>query len=54
MLQSPKHHAQHHIEPFESKYCVMTDWLNPILDRLDFWRRLEEIIWKVFAIRSQH
>ena len=54
LLQSPKHHAQHHIEPFESRYCVMTDWLNPILDRIDFWRRLEEIIWRVFAIRSQH
>jgi hypothetical protein len=40
-LQSPKHHGLHHRAPFETKYCVMSDWLNPILDILGFWRALE-------------
>jgi hypothetical protein len=52
LFQSPKHHALHHIDPFELKYCVMTDWLNPILDRLGLWRGLEWFIFKVFEIRS--
>ena len=40
-LQSPKHHAEHHRSPFAVKYCVMSDWLNPFLDALGLWRRLE-------------
>ncbi len=28
------HHGRHHRDPFEVKYCVMTDWLNPILDAI--------------------
>jgi ubiquitin-conjugating enzyme E2 variant len=50
LFQSPKHHAQHHIDPFESKYCVMTDLLNPLLDRLDFWRRLEWIVERTIGV----
>jgi hypothetical protein len=50
LLQSPKHHAQHHIDPFESKYCVMTDLLNPLLDRLKFWRRLEWIVERTLGV----
>jgi ubiquitin-conjugating enzyme E2 variant len=50
LLQSPKHHAQHHIDPFESKYCVMTDLLNPLLDRIKFWRRLEWIVERTLGV----
>lgn len=41
LLQSPRHHGHHHRSPFEVKYCVMSDWLNPILDYCNFWRGLE-------------
>lgn len=41
-LQSPSHHAIHHRD-FGSRYCVITPWLNPMLD-LFFWRALERII----------
>ena len=51
LLQSPRHHAQHHIDPFESKYCVMSDWLNPILDHFGFWRKLE---WFVALVLRVH
>ena len=50
LVQSPKHHAQHHVDPFESKYCVMTDLLNPLLDRLKFWRRLEWIVERTLGV----
>lgn len=50
LLQSPTHHARHHRSPFEIKYCVMTDWLNPLLDYVGFWRLLERAIGRVLGI----
>jgi ubiquitin-conjugating enzyme E2 variant len=44
IIQSPVHHGQHHHDPFEIKYCVMTDWLNPFLDALGFWRASEKVL----------
>lgn len=41
VLQSPRHHAIHHRSPFDCHYCVMTDWLNPVLDGLRFWLAIE-------------
>ncbi len=47
LIQSYKHHNKHHKRPYDSKYCVMTDYLNPILDYLKFWRALEWIFAKL-------
>lgn len=40
-IQSPKQHAGHHRPPQDKSYCILTDWLNPILDALRLWDRLE-------------
>lgn len=48
LLQSKKHHYLHHSSPHEFRYCILTNWLNPILDYLKFFRFLEYIILKVF------
>lgn len=48
LLQSKKHHNLHHASPFEIRYCILTNWLNPILDHIKFFRFLEWIILKVF------
>jgi ubiquitin-conjugating enzyme E2 variant len=50
IFQSPKHHADHHRSPFEIKYCVMSDLLNPFLDTIQFWRGCEAVLW-CFGIR---
>ncbi len=47
VIQSPVHHGQHHHDPFEVKYCVMTDWLNPFLDNIGFWRGAEYLLSRV-------
>lgn len=47
VIQSPKHHAGHHRPPNAVRYCILTDWLNPILDRLRVWARLEAALAKV-------
>lgn len=40
LLQSPKHHALHHRPPHLTGFCILTDWLNPALDAIGFWRLL--------------
>lgn len=41
IVQSPRHHARHHRDGFDSHYCILTNWLNPVLDALGFWSRME-------------
>jgi plasmanylethanolamine desaturase len=43
VLQSTQHHGQHHRKPNNSHYCTVTDFLNPVLDYMHFWRGLEWI-----------
>lgn len=43
LLQSPKSHSTHHRPPHLTNFCVLTDWLNPPLEALGFWRGLEHI-----------
>lgn len=41
LLQSPRHHAVHHVPDHRRRYCIVTDWLNPTLDRMGFWAAIE-------------
>ena len=45
LIQSHKHHAAHHRALKNVNYCTITNWLNPVLERIRFWRWLEAIIW---------
>ena len=36
-----RHHAIHHAAPYLRHYCITTGWMNPLLDRMQFFRRLE-------------
>lgn len=42
--QSPKHHAKHHQGCHCNNYCVMTDWVNPVLEKINFWGLLERLV----------
>lgn len=44
LAQSRNHHALHHAAPSDRRYCILTAWLNPILDRVGFWRLLERAL----------
>jgi hypothetical protein len=55
LLISPSHHSGHHFvrgKPVERedssiRFCVMSSWLNPILDRIGFFSALERLLrWK--------
>ena len=41
IILSPEHHRSHHTAPFESSYAITNGWLNPLLNRTRFFRRLE-------------
>lgn len=53
ILQGPRHHAIHHTDPKSTHYCVITEFLNPVLERLRFWTRLECWLRKAFGIRRR-
>ena len=44
ILQSTAHHAEHHKRPYANRYCTTTNFLNPVLDGVGFWRGLEWLI----------
>lgn len=41
LVLEPSHHKLHHTEPFNIHYCITNGWLNPLLNKLKFFRRLE-------------
>ena len=44
VLQSSAHHVAHHRGEKNSRYCVITPVLNPVLDRIRFWHALEGLL----------
>jgi plasmanylethanolamine desaturase len=49
VLQTSEHHAVHHAGRKDSRYCVVTNVLNPVLDTVKLWRFLEWLILMVAA-----
>jgi len=44
LILSPEHHAIHHASPQDKAYCITVGWMNPLLDRIAFFRALESLI----------
>lgn len=44
VLLSPQSHDRHHRGAHDRSYCVTSGWLNPLLDRSDFFGRLEGLL----------
>lgn len=47
LIQGRAHHGRHHGGDRNTSYCAITDWVDPLLDRIRFWRRLE---WTIAAV----
>jgi len=43
-LQTPNHHAVHHTNPKNVRYCPITNLGNPFLDRLHLWDGMEWLL----------
>ncbi len=50
IFQSKKAHRWHHKAPYETNFCIMSDFVNPILNAIGFWRKLEWLVLKLFKI----
>jgi hypothetical protein len=44
LVLEPSHHKRHHTEPFNMHYCITNGWLNPLLNKIKFFRRVEAIL----------
>ena len=53
ILQAPAHHAKHHRQYKDTYYCVLTNVLNPILEKLNFWRKLETSVFVLFGVQKR-
>jgi ubiquitin-conjugating enzyme E2 variant len=50
ILQTRRHHAKHHTAPYECNYCVITNYVNPMLEAVHFWTKAEQAIKKLTGI----
>ena len=50
LILTPEHHRTHHTAPFESSYAITNGWLNPLLNRIRFFRWLEGAL-RAFGIK---
>ncbi|MCA3216958.1 MAG: hypothetical protein ING59_00005 [Burkholderiales bacterium] len=50
VLQTTRHHAKHHQGARNTHYCVLTSLLNPVLEELQLWVRLERVIERLTGI----
>ncbi len=50
LVLEPSHHQRHHTAPFNRHYCITNGWLNPFLNRIKFFRRLEAFL-SVFGFK---
>lgn len=46
LIQSQKQHSIHHIPPYDKNYCVLIDFNNAWMTRVDFWKKLENFLLK--------
>ena len=44
LILSRKEHGLHHSIPYDSNYCILNGVCNPILDKIGFYKRLEDIV----------
>jgi hypothetical protein len=52
LILSPAHHSRHHAAPFDAHYCITNGWMNPLLDKIKFFGRLERALEK-FGLKHQ-
>jgi len=53
ILQTARHHGLHHGRAKDTHYCVVTNVLNPVLDRVGLWRGLERGLERAFGWRPR-
>jgi hypothetical protein len=52
LFLSPLHHSNHHRGPHLTHYCITSGWMNPLLDSLGFFRKIERFLRRFGLERS--
>jgi ubiquitin-conjugating enzyme E2 variant len=47
LILSPEHHVVHHTAPRDKYYCITVGWMNPLLDKIQFFRFCEWAITRI-------
>lgn len=50
VFQSHDEHHAHHVHPHEINYCPISPFVNIILEKINFWRKIEYVIKKYLGI----
>lgn len=50
VFQSRRMHGWHHRAPYDTNFFILTDYLNPIFNKMKFFMKLERAVEKVFGI----
>jgi hypothetical protein len=50
LIQTHEEHHMHHVAPYIQHYCPITPYVNGPLERINFWRNLENIIEKLTGV----
>ncbi len=54
VLLTPRQHAIHHSDPKNTYYCPVTNLVNPLLERIQFWTRVERLIERLTGATHRH
>lgn len=54
ILLTPRQHALHHTDPKNTYYCPVTNLVNPVLEAIRFWDRLEAVIERLTGVGHRH
>lgn len=54
ILQTPRQHGLHHSDPKNTYYCPVTNYVNPLLERIQFWDRLETMVERLTGATHRH
>lgn len=47
------HHRVHHVTPHDTYFCITTGWLNYPLDLINFWQRLENVVFMLTGCKPR-
>ena len=53
LILSRTAHQRHHGRPYNASYCIATGWWNPLLDAIQFFRRLERVVTSLTGVEPR-
>jgi len=54
LLLTPRQHAVHHSDPKNTYYCPVTNLVNPLLELIQFWTRVEWLIERLIGATHRY